>query len=676
MASDLELRNELSAHLEQLTTNGDKELNQEIMKKVKNICKKSEEYVNHAFHVIMMQICKPHSEIRYSSLLVINELFKRSHIFRKLLLSDFQNFLELCAETNKDKLLPPPKNVGKNLKIKTLKFVQEWNDQFGEDYKRLKLGFNFLRECKKIDFANLQAQDAFIQRRDEEARQRQENIIQDKVNKTLVEMTDKIPEIESVLNQMDNCFNLLFPTVNDFCNDLETPSTSKLSSILEESSENDKEDLEDKLEVDEMMRHHGLKNMKDNYNLEIVINPCVHMNTDTLAIIENLKDLHTQINKCLLPMVGKWLNIFTKGSNCSGSLKRAIDLKNLLMTKIEKFRELKILPEQNSVDDDHEEEEEEEEFIAVEEKEGLETVIPPHLRHEYGLEPINNNNNKQNTKVKDNVDETKDPTTVASNLHAIYEKMGKKLQNRKNEKTEDPVPCCSKDIDIDAKKAEMLSKAPHKPYDIDLYHWEDEKLEAPTIIKYEPCNKFWLPSHVDVTEFQLKDGAAALRMRKIDFTGEFVPVKWSCRAPLPSGKLCPRKDRYKCPFHGKIVPRDKYGNKVNSDEKSKLNIELTNEESVPDWQDPELLRDLEATTGINLKMPEKRKKLQKKSFQKKKKKYPNLTDVTKEENTVRKRLEKKVFNKRAVQNICEQLDSIDRKKYDDKFGDQWAYAFK
>ena len=36
--------------------------------------------------------------------------------------------------------------------------------------------------------------------------------------------------------------------------------------------------------------------------------------------------------------------------------------------------------------------------------------------------------------------------------------------------------------------------------------------------------------------------------RKITFEGKFQPVKWACRVPLPSGKLCPRRDRVKvCP---------------------------------------------------------------------------------------------------------------------------------
>lgn len=41
------------------------------------------------------------------------------------------------------------------------------------------------------------------------------------------------------------------------------------------------------------------------------------------------------------------------------------------------------------------------------------------------------------------------------------------------------------------------------------------------------------------------DGAASLRTRTIEFTGKFEPVKWSCRFLIASGKLCPRKDRYK-----------------------------------------------------------------------------------------------------------------------------------
>ena len=31
------------------------------------------------------------------------------------------------------------------------------------------------------------------------------------------------------------------------------------------------------------------------------------------------------------------------------------------------------------------------------------------------------------------------------------------------------------------RKANLLAKAPKLPFDIDLYHWEDQNLEAPAI---------------------------------------------------------------------------------------------------------------------------------------------------------------------------------------------------
>lgn len=40
-------------------------------------------------------------------------------------------------------------------------------------------------------------------------------------------------------------------------------------------------------------------------------------------------------------------------------------------------------------------------------------------------------------------------------------------------------------------------------------------------------------------------GSANLRTRVIEFTGKFERVDRQCRALLPSGRLCPREDRFK-----------------------------------------------------------------------------------------------------------------------------------
>jgi hypothetical protein len=58
-------------------------------------------------------------------------------------------------------------------------------------------------------------------------------------------------------------------------------------------------------------------------------------------------------------------------------------------------------------------------------------------------------------------------------------------------------------------------------------------------------SRFWYSSLEELEEVPVPDGIPSLRTRVIEFTGKFEPVQWACRAPLPSGKLCPRRDRYK-----------------------------------------------------------------------------------------------------------------------------------
>lgn len=68
------------------------------------------------------------------------------------------------------------------------------------------------------------------------------------------------------------------------------------------------------------------------------------------------------------------------------------------------------------------------------------------------------------------------------------------------------------------------------------------------------------------------------------------------------------------------------------------------------WQDPELLRDIEAATGMDLTLKKGKgrkggRKGKGKKGKKGAKKYPGLTDLTKRTNTSRTRLGKQVFNK-------------------------------
>ena len=125
---DLEQRDKLSELVEELTTSGQQQLNQEKIKEIKKICRYvcvskenllhimtkkllmcvfiflflcwcpsqiprsrlSNDYVDHVYDSVMAQLDKEHAEIRLSAFQIASELFSRSHQFRIRLVDNFQ----------------------------------------------------------------------------------------------------------------------------------------------------------------------------------------------------------------------------------------------------------------------------------------------------------------------------------------------------------------------------------------------------------------------------------------------------------------------------------------------------------------------------------------------------------------------------------------------------------
>ncbi|XP_067008916.2 UV-stimulated scaffold protein A isoform X3 [Anabrus simplex] len=601
---DSSLCKELADSIEILTHTGLKSLDSMVMKKVKRICKLSDGYVEQAHHLVMFQLGRQHSEIRFSAFQIIDELFRRSHCFRELLVSNMQHLMELAVETSPDHPLPPPRTAALNLKRMALRCIREWNSEFGDGYKKLKLGYNYLKHCKKVDFSALEMEDSAQRMRQQELERRQNTINQERLKKVQSELEE--------------------------------------TTSIKETSEN-------------------------------------------AAIFENVRDLNTLIRNRYLPCVKKWEQMMSK---CSGSpelLKHVINLKQSLEVALKKFSQLNIksnsLTEGDSSDSDFEEVEEKE---GYEEKETLPEFLPPLVPTKV---PTANRTKKSEKgwSIWSKENDEKDPTSAQSTLAALAPPV-KPAENKeqvqvvqKQTTPVDPQPSTSSGTD---RKSKLLAVAPKLPFDVDLYHWEDENITAPTMLSVKPEGaRFWsATSNDDLQEIPVPEGVASLRTRVIEFSGKYEPVKWACRAPMRSGKLCPRRDRYKCPFHGPIVPRDETGKCTNPEDAARLEQKAEEEQrECPDWQDPQLLADIKATTGIDLKMPEKRKdgkgKKTKKKKKEEKKTYPGLTDITVTENTAFTRLAKKVFKRSAMKRVAEALDRADHKRFRDKFGDQFNYVY-
>ncbi|XP_026651522.2 UV-stimulated scaffold protein A isoform X2 [Zonotrichia albicollis] len=595
----------LAELVEELTTSGEPQLEPGRMKELKKICKSSEEHIGHAYHLLLTRLREEHAEMRFSAFQVLQELFARSHHFRTLLISNFQEFLELTVGIDHEQPLPPPKEVAQKLRKAAIKAVQDWHEKYGEAYKQLSLGYHFLKQNKKVDFQDVHARTVAERRREEEKQKRLENIYKEKVKRTEKEMED--------------------------------------------------------IKVQE--------------------------NEDNTAIINSVMDAHKLLRNKFWPSVQSWIQLLTRAGVNDDQLRRAIEIKNKMETAMKKYKEMDISFKartkkvMKASDDDDEDDEDEDEFVEVPEKEGYEPHIPDHLRKEYGLEPQSPPKApvvkastgaaplSSHTRLKGNEDEL-DPTCAAATLKLLRDKLPKLPSPRASESATSETANLE-DPDSKRRKLEERAKAPLMPFGLDLHYWGEDQPGAGKILKFTSEHRFWAPSEVE-EEVENKEITEMLKTRYITFAGKFEPVKHKCRAPMPDGSLCERQDRIKCPFHGKIIPRDDSGIPVNAEDRAREEkMKFEKQAAQPEWRDPEFMREIEAATGLDLGSSKSNGKGQKKKG--KKQKYPNLTDLKQQANTSRSRLEKKVFNKGAMKRVMKAMNRVDQRKHE-KFANQFNYA--
>lgn len=699
--------------VESLTTSGEPQLNPGKLKQLKKICRSSDDHIRHVYHLLMTQLSQEHAEIRLPAFQIVGELFSRSHLFRTLLISNFQEFLELTVETDYDRPLPPPKEVAQKLKILAIKTVQEWHEKFGEAYKKLSLGYHFLRQNKKVDFQDVRSRTVAERKREEEKQKRLENIYQEKAKKAKSEMEEMLEDIHSCLTEMENCFSLLLPDPEEFslfsaerderagvlmkcvspkpnprlheadddqpCCSKDLPGLTASSNSQEPNGEekgerslkespSDESDDEFEPVEESFIRDHGLGSCKYTLDIEISTDMKVNENEDNTDVLNSLMDACKIAKNKYWPAVQSWIQIFTKAGISDDSLRCAIDLKKKLEAVMKKHKEMNIECKMRKKGGLADSEDEDDDFEEVPEKEGYEPRIPDHLRSEYGLDtppkstpPAKKNRMDVPPRKPKRNDEESDPTCAAATLKAMRGKLPA------------VTPSASSSAETSSKsvtREEELSRAPVFPFGLDLHYWGEDRPTAGKILKVSSQHRFWATNETE-EEVENKEVEAMLKTRYISFPGKFVPVKHKCNVPLANGSLCERQDRIKCPFHGKIIPRDELGVPVNPEDRAREAREKFDRQATEqDWRDPELMREIEQATGEDLGSAKSYKKGQKK---KGKKKYPKLTDLKQNANTSRSRLEKKVFNTGSVKRVISAMNQMDQRRHE-KFANQFNYA--
>ncbi|KAK7138463.1 hypothetical protein R3I94_013935 [Phoxinus phoxinus] len=714
---DQTMRDKLSQLVEELTTSGEPQLNQDKMKEVKKMCKLSNDYIDHFYHLIMTQLNQEHAEIRLSAFQMLSEIFSRSHHFRGLLITHFQEFLELTVETDAEQPLPPPKEVARKLRTLAIQTVQSWHATYGEAYKKLSLGYHFLKQIKKVDFHDVEARTLAERKRQEEKQKRLERIYKERLDKAKQEMAEMTTGIEETLTEMNNCIKLLatddlnlFNEEAEVANsssgaedrsdrpcgskDLSNEQNGKMSEKRSDEGQadesSDESDTGDVPDVNVFLRSTGLMSYKYQLELDVCTDLQVRETEENEALVNTVRDLHRLVTTRHLPLVQSWVQVFTKVGVEEELMRRATELKRSLELALSKHEDLHIdykHRERRVIRACEDGEDSEEDFVDVPEKEGYEPHVPEHLRAEYGLDETPSTSASEvkaqpaRPAVKRPVplvsaslsrlqrkrsDEEQDPTCAAATLRVLRQRL-------------DPAPSTSVSgsaVSSSGQQGVSEEKAsvepPVVPFGLDLYYWGEEQPTAGKIIKHTSQHQFWVPHEVE-EEVENKELSAEMKSRYITFAGKFKPVEHKCKAPMPDGSLCERQDRAKCPFHGRIIPRDELGRPVNPEDALRLEKEKwKRQEQQPDWRDPELMRDIEAATGEDLGSSRTYGK-GKKGGKGKRRKYPNLTDLKQNANTSRARLEKKVFNKSSMRRVTEVMNKMDKRKHD-KFANQFNYA--
>lgn len=236
---------------------------------------------------------------------------------------------------------------------------------------------------------------------------------------------DKNEDIEELINVINNCTLLLIPTPDDF--------------FLGDGDEapNNQNNDEDNFD----MRLFGLHS---SYNLEIKINPekklRVERNDENAAIIDNLNESVKVAKKRFISLLNKWEDVVKKYSEDSSYIKKVEDLKSSLDACVKKYKDLDI----QGCDDDDDSDDDADMVEVV--KEDYEAEVLPIVRQKLKKEEPQPSTSKEAPSSSKQVQVVPQPGPSGS------------------------------------RKERLLAVAPKLPYDVDLYHWEDEDLKTPKLI--------------------------------------------------------------------------------------------------------------------------------------------------------------------------------------------------
>ncbi|KAL1549745.1 UV-stimulated scaffold protein A [Salvia divinorum] len=477
------------------------EVDPRLLKAIKSVVRNSDSELRFASQTLMFLMKRNHSQVRYLALLIVDELFMRSKLFRSLLVENLDLFLSLSIGFRRNHPLPPPASVASLLRSKAIEFLEKWNESFGIHYRQLRLGYDHLKNTLRFQFPNLQANAARIQQERREREMRTRDILLKKFEFLKENFSAIKEEIQANIDEIDECLGILRMKDDDM-----------------QFDPVDNEEMEEFCNSElHQIRLDSLRESKK-----------VQVDSENEVVIDALRELYKVLVTKHLAAVQEWISVLIRVevadlSFRDSALKNLIDIRNLIQSTKRECEESGC----------------ELRKIANAEEEVIweEGTVEQFDKGEAGPSCSKT---------------PKAPSTSTANSPRDA-KRAKKLSNvtekrnaRSSESNKDPL------------RSELLAEAPVLNWGSFLDRWGPNE-DVMANQRGLDVEGHW--GRVDQDAVIPAEKIAELSMRASVYEEKPLEIQ-PCRAPLKNGTLCQRKDLRVCPFHGPIIPRDDEGKSI------------------------------------------------------------------------------------------------------------------
>lgn len=481
-----------------------------LLKAIKTVVRYSDSELRLAARTLMDLMKRDHSQVRYLTLLIIDELFMRSKLFRTLVVENLDQLLSLSVGFRRNHPLPAPPAVASILRSKAIEFLEKWNSSFGIHYRQIRLGFDYLKTSLRLQFPNVQANAARVQQERREREMKTKEILVKKFEVLKENLVLLKEEIRETVDEIGEC--------------LEIVKNKEANVVLGALDDDDDDDFEEFRPLD--LRQLRLDSLKEGEK--------VCENSENKVVFDALRELYKLLVTKHMVSVKEGISVLIRVEVADtrlrdSMLKEFIDIRNRLQSVKKKCVDSGCsLPDLTKLD-----KEEEEDFW---EEGKVESTDPGSFS-----EPSKRNENSAAPPTSGQV--KNDPS---------------ECRTKKSKRQEF---LCSEGggSDSSSLRSKLIAEAPVIEWGSFLDTWGSNR-DVLANQRGLDLESHW--GRVDHDAVIPAKKIAELNLHATLYKEERVEIQ-PCQAPLGKGGLCQRRDLRVCPFHGPIIPRDDEGNPIN-----------------------------------------------------------------------------------------------------------------